>query len=367
MRKNLGRFLIIFLLSWHVGLVASTYEWSAYSSKKEAFVNEAIYLRYVCKFSDRGELYNIDFNPVTDNEQYSVELLSQTANILDGKRVDSYEYIAFVKKPMLMKFDFNVSMKKTTQDSIENTVLGRDNVENEEFLTKTIKQKSLSVKIKETKTTLSGNFKIDIKSDKPSVKAYEPYHMAVTIKGNGNFKALKPIEFKIDGVKVFAGKAKEMIKLTKDGYVGSWRQKFAFVGDRDFKIPAVKIEHFDIKSQTLKSLSIESMNVKVAKGFKKEELLDDISSEREFDFGFIYYILAFVAGFLVAKVDYKTKKTDAKDEIFIQKIKDSKSLNELGMILALSDDKRFKELILEMENKRTISLDEAKKRVDELV
>ena len=45
-------------------------------------------------------------------------------------------------------------MKKTTQDSIDNTVLGRDNVENEEFTNIVIHQKALHVNIEKTTSEL---------------------------------------------------------------------------------------------------------------------------------------------------------------------------------------------------------------------
>jgi len=367
MRKNLGRILVVLTLLFNIQLLATTYKWSAYSSKKEAYVNEAIYLKYVCEFSDRGELYTIDFNPVIDNEKYTVELFSQHTKIVDGKRVNSYEYIAFVKEPMEMKFEFDVLMKKTTQDSIENTVLGRDNVENEEFLIRAIKQESIKVQIKRTNSDFVGDFSLSVEADEANVKAYEPYHLNVIIKGSGNLQALKPIEFKIDGVKLFTEKPIKKIELTKDGYVGVWNQKFAFVGDNDFKIPALKIEYFDIKDKSLQELNIEAIKVKVAPAFKAAELLDEEVNSTPFSLDFIYYILTFIAGFLVAKVKLKKRTLNAKDETFMQKVKSTETLHELSMLLVLKDNKMFNKLVLDIELKKVISLEKAKKSVEMLI
>ncbi len=363
MRKDLGRFLITLLLSWHVDLFASNYEWSAEISKNEAYVNEAIYLKYVCKFSDRGELYTIDFNPVTDNEDYSIKLFSQNTKIVDGKKISTYEYISYVKKRMLMEFNFDIIMEKTTQDSIENTVLGRDNVENEEFTTKIIRQNSLVVNIKESNSTLVGDFSIELQGDKVKVKAYEPYHLNIKLKGSGNFKALKPIKFKIDGVKVFLEKPIQNLKLTKDGYLGMWSQKFAFVSEKDFKIPAIKIEYFNLKAHSIKSLTTESIEVKVTQGFKKEELLDLNSEDEPLNFNFIYYIFTFIAGFLVAKIKFKSKKTTTKDEEFIRKIKDAKSLNELNVLLILKNQNKFNDIVSDIDLGKLNSISDVKKKV----
>jgi len=325
MKRNLGRFLVVFLLFWHVKIFASTYVWSAYSSKQEVYVNEAIYLKYICEFSDRAELYNIDFNPETDNEKYSIQLLSQHTKIRDGRKIVTYEYVAFVKKTMFIEFIFDVAMKKTTKDSIENTVLGRDNVENEEFQTRMIRQKGIKVDVKDIATNLVGVFSLTQRSDKTQKKAFEPYHLSIEIKGIGDFQTLKPIDFKIDGVKIFSEKPIKQLSLTKDGYSGMWKQKFAFVSQRDFIVPKVEIKYFDVNEHRIKTLKVNSKEVKIKGGFKKEELLDKDEDSRPFSFDFVYYILTFIAGFLASKIKYKTKDINSKEENFIQKIQNSKS------------------------------------------
>jgi len=367
MRKNLGRFLVVFLLFWHVEIFATTYTWSAYSSKNEVYVNEAIYLKYECEFSDRAQLYSIDFNPVTDNEKYSVELFSQHTKIENGKKISTYEYIAFVKQPMVIEFIFDVIMEKTTQDSIENTVLGRDNVENEEFQTRVIRQRGIKVDVKDTGSLLVGDFSLNEKSDKEQKRAFEPYHLTIEIKGSGNLQTLSPINFEIDGVKIFSEKPIQKFSLTKDGYVGMWSQKFAFVGQRDFKIPSIDIKYFDINSHSLKNLRVNAKNIKVQEGYKKTELLDEEDDSKPLDFTFVYYILTFIAGFLFSKIKFKVKDDSSKDESLMQKIDNCKSLNELSMILILNNSKKFNELILEIEVKELTSLAEAKKRVDKLI
>ena len=364
MKKLLGKIFLIFLTLCLSELSASTYEWKASINKREAYLNEAIYLKYICSFSDRGELYAIDFNPVGDYENYTIKLLSQSERIFDGKRVNSYEFVAFVKRSGVIEFAFDMSMKKTTKDAIENTVLGRDNFENEEFNSiKMMRQESLLVDVKES-SALVGEFRFEVKKDKAVVKAYEPFHMQVTISGNGNFSEIKLNDFKIDGVKVFVSKAIQNIKLTKDGYNGSWNQKFAFVSEKDFTVPQISLEYFDLKDERLKSMGMESLNVKVKKAFIKEELLDEEESRFEFSYDFIYYLLTFIAGFLVAKIKLKKHlDLDEKSKNFNEKINNSKSLEELVIILALRDSKKYEKLILQIEKKEVTSLANIKKEL----
>ena len=362
MRNNLGRVFLIILIFLNLNLVASTYKWSVESDKNEAMVNEAIYLKYVCEYSDEAGLYVIDFNPVVDNERYSIELLSESEKISDGKKINSFEFVAFVKEAGEIEFALDTTMKKTNKDSIENTVLGRDNADYEEFSQRFIRQDSVFVNVKESNTDLVGEFVLNLKKDKEKLKAYEPFHLEIKIEGRGNFKALKPIEFKIDGVKIFSQKVIENIRLTKDGYKGSWSQKFAFVGEKDFKIPEVKIEYFDIKEQRVKEMLVDASSVTVTKAYKKEELLDLDEKGFEFSFDFIYYILTFIAGFLVSKIEFKrVRKSNSVDASFEAKIDKAKSLDELMVILALKDAKKYESFITKVETKEINSLKVAKK------
>ena len=98
MRKSLGRIFITVFIFLHAGLFASTYEWSASANKTSAYLHEAIHLKYVCSFSDASELYAIEFNPSGEYEKFTLKNLSQSEHIVDGKRVNSYEFVAFAKE-----------------------------------------------------------------------------------------------------------------------------------------------------------------------------------------------------------------------------------------------------------------------------
>ncbi|EDZ61601.1 hypothetical protein SMGD1_2146 [Sulfurimonas gotlandica GD1] len=362
MRSNLGRIFLIILIFLSLNAFASTYKWSVKSDKAEAMTNEAIYLKYVCEYSDAAGLYVIEFNPVVDNEKYSIELLSESENITDGKKINVFEFIAFVKVPGEMSFIFDTRMKKTNKDSIQNTVLGRDNADYEEFSTRFIRQEAIVVNVKQSSSDLVGEFVLNAKKDKEQLKAFEPYHLEISIAGSGDFKLIKPILFEIDGVKIFSQKVIQDVKLTKNGYQGSWSQKFAFVGEKDFTIPKLSIEYFDIKEKKAKELIVEETQIKITKAYKKEELLDVEQKSFEFSYNFIYYILTFIAGFLFAKINFKrVKKLNFADSSFLAKVDNAKSFDELMIILALKDARKYESFIRKVETKEIKSLKEAKK------
>ena len=365
MKKNLGRVFLIIAIFLHVELFASTYKWSATLDKTDAYINEAIYLKYICEFSDDAGLYIIEFTPAGEHEKYTLKNLRQSESIVNGRRVNTYEFIAYPKIAGEILFDFEVVMKKTTKESIENSIIGRDNVKREDFVKKYLKQEILSVHVKETKSDLVGSFTVVSKKNEPKVKAYEPYHMEIKIQGNGNFLAFKPIAFEIDGVKVFAGEVKQNTKLDKNGQSGEWSQKFAFVSEKDFQIPQVKIEYFNLNKQKLDALVIDGVGINVEKGLSKDELLDKVEEKSfKFDATYIYYMLVFAAGFLAGKIKIKKRAiTLSKDDEFKQKVRNAKSLDELMVILALSESKKYEEIIINIERKKITSLGSAKKLI----
>ena len=362
MRKNPIKVLLLLLLS--LGVSASTYEWSATSSKERAYTNEAIYLKYVCTFSDRAELFSVDFNPVISNDRYTIKMLSETTKIKNYKKILTYEFVAFVHKSGVQEFEFEMNMKETNQDSIENTVIGRDNGKYAEYVEHRIKQKKLLVDVRDAKTPIVGEFAMKVKHGDGLVKALTPYNLEIELSGVGNFDAIQTAKFEIEGIKVFSQEPSKSIKLTKEGYRGVWSQKFAFVGERDFTIPSFSLEYLYLKSKRVKKLHFDGMQVRVKEGYKREELLDAPENTFNIDYSYIYYVLTFILGFLVSKIEFKkVKKVDSKDELFRQKIENAKTIDEILFILALQNSVKYREIIQQIEKRELSSLQEVKKLI----
>ncbi|DAB30021.1 MAG TPA: hypothetical protein CFH84_06290 [Sulfurimonas sp. UBA12504] len=364
MKKNLIK-AVLFWVLLQTQLFSSGYEWSASVSKSEAYVNEAIHLQYICRFQDRAELYAIEFDPISDDALYTIQLLSKDEKIEDGKKISTYDFIAHIHQSGVTQFNFDVAMKKTNKDSIENTVIGRDNGAYAEYETKIIKQKELTVTVHEHNSTLVGELVMEVKKDTPDIKAYSPYHMQIILSGKANFDLIKAFEFEIEGVKILSEEPQKNIKLTKEGYEGVWSQKFVFVATKDFTIPKLTIVYFDAKNAAIKELFHEQTAVSVlASAFKQEELLDEIPESFVFEKEYLYYLLTFIAGFLFAKIKIKLhKENKTPKDILHERIKNAASLDALCMILALEDAKKYESLILKIETKEFTSLQEAKRLI----
>ena len=367
MKKNLGRVFFLLMLFVSAELFATTYEWSAQIQKQKAYVNEPIYVHYTCAFSDRAELYSIEFNPSGEHEKFRVKSLHVNESIVDGKKVSSYEFLLFAKDGGEIEVAFEALMKLTSRESIEEMVIGRDNVKKEDTKKTVVKQEVFKLFIEETPSALVGDFALDVKKREPLVKAYEPYHLEIKIQGDGNFEALEPLRFEIDGVKIFAEDVVLNQKLTKEAQSGVWSQKFAFVGEKSFSIPKQEIEYFSLKTKKLEKLFFDAVDVKVEGGFAKEELLDVVQKkEFVFDSAYLYYVLTFVAGFLVGKIKRKKSVQTKPSDTFLQKVKDVKSLDALMVLLVVEDATRYEPLIKEIEQDMVTSLADAKKRTQKL-
>ena len=365
MKKNLGKLFVIISMFLSVELYAVDYTWSLNKYSKTAHTNEAIYLKYICKFKDKASLYGVEFKEEADTPQYRLEVLREDEKIIDGKKTNEFEFVLFIKKPGPFKLELSARMKKTSKDSIENTVLGRDNIDYEEFTLKIIKHEAIRVDVKDSISNVVGKLELVTHKDTQNIKAYEPYHLEFIFKGNADFSEIPEILYKIDGVKVFAEDSQLDTELTRDGYKGAWKKKFAFVAEKDFTVPSFDLEYLDLETKSLKTLHMDSIDVKVEKVlYKKEELLDEKKNTFEFKRDYLYYVLVFILGFLLGKIKFKKNVTSlSARDIFVSKIENIKSFQELIFLLVLEDATKYNEIILKIELDEFSSLSKAKREV----
>lgn len=367
MRKSLGSFLLLSIL-FSLSVYASTYKWSSFALTKKAYVGEAIYVKYLCEFDDDGQLYIIDFEP-RSSDLYDVILLKKDEKLRNGKRINTYEYILKARLAQKLDVVMEATMKETSLDSIvNNTTNHYDDTKFDSIHKKTIvKMKKITFDILDAPKKLLGSFELQVKKDKPSTKAYEPYHLDVTLLGQGNFDAMKDLVFDIENVKIFTQKPIKNIRLDENGYQGTWTQKFAFVSAKDFKIPSKSIEYFDTHSQKIEVLAIEATDVEVQAGYKKSELLDEDEEEVSFDLKYLYYLLTLIAGFLVGNIKFRVKRVNTESQTFIRKVKETKSLDALSMLLILTNEKKFKDILSVVDAGEVKSLKQVKKMIIKLV
>ncbi len=295
MKKILGSLLFIPLFLF------GSYEWKVTFAKEELYKDEPVLVSFDCYFSDRAPLMFIEFEPKFEGftfEKYDFE--NRTG---DDKRHVTYRYIAKVTKPGVYDFSVPVLMRKTTQASINETIIGRDNAKELEFTDTRIMTPSKKVVVHESgiSNTVAGTFKMKSAWNKSELKPFEPLQLMVELIGEGNFKSIEPFDFNISGVTIYKSEPVIRYELGAKGYRGYTQWRYAFISDRNFTVPDRKIVYFDLSEKKVKTLHLKARHFTVAaQAHKRDELLDSVeypSQSWDIDYRLLgWSLLSFVLG-----------------------------------------------------------------------
>ena len=352
MRPNRGRFLGLVLLFISTLLFADVpYTWSLKTSKSSVYVNEAVEIEYTCTFNDQAYLHVIEFTPEHETAGYRLLPLGVVEKTTDGRRSDTYRYVLFPKEAGQKAFAFTALMRKTTKASIENSVIGRDNVEDYSFQDSEVALPTVQLTVVGHQEKMTGRFMLDVTLDKREVKAYEPVHLDIQVSGEGDFDQMQDFQLMIDGVKVFSEPGEKHYTLTKTGFKGTWEQKFSLVGAADFNIKPIELSYFDIAKKERVVLRSETFNVTVQEAYSREELLDDVEDEHSswWSWWYLNYLFTFLTGAAVCRYLSKVEWRSKQPEGFEAEVDASVSVKSLLTKLVLQEDLRYEAIIAKYE------------------
>ncbi len=347
MKKILGKvyiFLALTLLPLHAG-----YQWEVKIDKNSYYQNEAFLVTFLCHFDNRSPDMYIEFKPKLKGFEF--ERLDFSNRVIEGKREVRYRYFAKAKEQGIKAFSLPVLMRQTTDESIRETVLGRDNDQDLVFVDTKIQTplKKITIMPIPKEAEMVGSFKIDIGYSKDTLQAYEPLQLKVTISGKGDFKALKAFEFPIQNVKLFQQEPQSAFKMTQEGYVGKVIWRYALTSDHDFILPEKNIYYFDATMQKIQRLHFPQKKIIVTGSLSKDKILDQENypqADRPFDWvGFGEKLFYFVLGALFISVIAKMKKMIKK-----RPKKDQKHTNINDLLTFLVKNTQYHELLQTLEN-----------------
>ncbi|MEA2111946.1 MAG: hypothetical protein U9P71_07865 [Campylobacterota bacterium] len=397
MKQLLGSLLVwlFFSLTLH-----ASYMWNATASKSEIYTNEAVELLLECQFLDDGYGYSIELESMQDPD-YEMHLLSQIENETGGKRNVIYRFILFAKTPGILPLNFTAQMRKTTRESIENSIIGRDNVEDLAFITETISLPTLNLHVKKALSLLVGDFDFNVEVDATTLEAYKPLNITLTINGSGNFQNLEPFTIEFQNAEVFAEKPVKEFVLTSQGYQGRYRQQFAVVAHSDFTIKPFELSFHNLKSRDVETLHSKTYNINITPAFSKEELLNEVpvvDKAHSSTVSIYMYIAFFILGLFVGRYFYvvvssgkgsflsmvlkriallfrkvddfiwriQSDEKDLKKSELQHSIRLCKSEKDLLVLLIVADASKFYDVISVLELKK-VPLKKAKHQAIELV
>ena len=346
MKKILGSLLILTIQLF------GSYTWKASVDNKTPFVNEIFLATFECFYSDDASYTYVDFFP--KQEGFRFDKFDFSSRVIDGKRYDRYRFKVQALNPYKQKLSLSAMMKETTKESVQETIVGRDNDRDLVFDETIVKIKPLRLDVKKLSNIVSvvGDFKLDYHFSKQELKSYEPLQLVIEISGEGNFDAIRPFSFPIAGVKAVQNSIKKRLISTPHGQKGKIIYRYAFVGDKNFTIPAQSIEFLNPKASVIKQLEVNSTKIVVIEDLKAESLVDTIeypTPEKPIDWiSILTHFASFVLGMIVLSLYIRIKNREIKKTRVYSNIQELLqelvSRNNIDLMELIEEDMKHKRL-----------------------
>lgn len=364
MKQSLGKVGLLWLLIV-MSVHAAQYQWSVLKAPTQLHVGEGAIIRYQCLFDTSAGDYTVVFKP-TSSKEYKASMVTQDDRVNKGKRILQFDVLLEPMRAGNLDVKLDALIRHTTFASIENASLGRDNVKKYDFNDEKAMMPSVKISVMENTADLSGEITLDVHVDKVKVRAHEPVHLSLYIRGHGNLNEFVPYELNVSGVKHFSEPANRDLTLGENGYEGEIRQEFALVSDISYVIPSFDLSVFDTKSHKTKVLRSQPISIEVQKGYVPSNLLDTPQLNGSQDWKrYGLYAFFMMLGVLVSESSrwlwkHRPRK---KAKAFWDT---ATTLKELTVLLSMKGDPQYVNII-PMLDEGTITVHEAKKKLRSLM
>lgn len=360
MKQSLGKVWLLYVLMV-VSVHAAQYQWSVLKAPKELHVGEGAVVRYRCLFENSAGDYIVEFKP-KNSQEYKASMVTQDDHVIGGKRILQFDVLITPVVAGDISVNLDALIRHTTFASIEDASIGRDNVRKYDFNDEKAILPSVKIKSVANTADLSGEITLQVSVDKVKVRAHEPVHLSLYVRGHGNLDQFIPYDLNISGVKSFSEPAYKELSLNEDGYSGEIRQEFALVAEKSYVIAPFSLSVFDTNTHKTKILRSKPIVIEVEKGYVAENLLDspDLSDKNGWKHYGIYALFLFLGAVLTEAARWLWKHRPKKK---IKMFWDSASTKkELSVLLSLRADARYEDVI-QMLDAGSVTLDEAKKKL----
>jgi hypothetical protein len=349
----------LFWLLWLLPLIVSaetTYGWDVTQSKTKVGQYEAVAVEYRCRFNNEGYEYIIEFNPPKETSAYRLELESAGEKIVDERRINTYRFILFPKRPGELKLELNASMQHTSRESIENTVIGRDNVEKVAYTTQEVSLPAVTLDVAPHDATVAGHLQLSVTADRKRVEAFSPVQVKIVLEGYGNIDRLAPLDVSIAGVKQFEDSEQKKLRLGDNGFEGTITRRIAIVSDHDFTIPSLHLRYYDTQSGRVVELASEVIAVTVSAKpelpVSDSEAASSVARSEEASWSWLHLLLALMAGIVIGRFLLPVGVEEDEQNLPIpKKLRRCKDAKKFIAYLVMLDAQRYEEMIDEIELK----------------
>ena len=269
--------------------------------------NEVMFFDLIAKSSDAYKIISIN------EKRYEY-------NYHDAQK--EFEFLLIPKKSGKIKVDFKFNIRRASDDAVAIAYVGsRDNVKSIPTVKVHIASPSLTLNVKQLSKDVDaiGNFSLSMKLEKSSSNSYDAINVVYTLEGQGVLdKKFEPIQ-KIKDVSIFRGMKESKPRATKNGYIYKKEWSYALIGAKSFTLPSVTLSTYNYKTQQFIKRQTEEKNIKIT-ALNINNLLDDRDApQTAIDYkeyiNYLYNILIFIAGFVLAKLlDFIPKKATKREE-----------------------------------------------------
>jgi hypothetical protein len=342
----------------------ATYQWKVLQSPQSLRVGQSGVVRYECTYNGSAVEYSIKLQ-LNDNPSYRASILREDDKIVLGKRIQTFDVLITPKTSGNIDIHIDAIVRVTTIGAIENTVLGRDNVGKDDIVEEKVPLPSITLHADENTAALTGNITLEARVDHTSVRAHQPLHLSLFVRGSGNLDHFVPYELNISGVRVFAEPPQKLISPSSQGCTGEIRQEFALVAEKSYVIAPMSLSLFDTVKNQITILKTPPIHIEVSEGYEPSTLLDpsDLSDTATLK-RYALYAGLIMLGMVLGEGFRRLWKfrPRRKPQYFWESAKTPK---ELVQILSLSGEKRYDPIIGLLEAEK-MSLSEAKKKLSTL-
>ncbi|KIM10920.1 MAG: hypothetical protein KU37_07310 [Sulfuricurvum sp. PC08-66] len=256
MRRALGSLIFLTLSLW------GGFQWEVTLATKEPYRYEPFLVRLECAFDDFAPNTRIELAP----EQAGVRFVRKEyiEKLVDEKRHMIFEYVVAIEDATITHLEFHPLIRTTTDQSIENYIIGRDNYRQLAYDDTPVHLRSKPLHVLPLpEGTVVGNFTLTRTLDTVSVEAYAPVALRFRVEGVGDFQSIQAPFVPIEGVEHFAAAPVRETHLTAQGDEGSVVWQYALVGEHNYTLDEAVWRYFDLQSRTFKEITLPSQAVQV--------------------------------------------------------------------------------------------------------
>ena len=333
-----GKLIIFFLLIFSVILNANT-QYASYkikTSKNIIFVNEPIFITFHVRQKTKDEVMFFDFK-AQDNTNFEIVALESKRhefNYHDAEKI--FKFLVFAKKAGDFKLKFDFQVRRASDDAVAQAYTGsRDNVKSIPTIKVKMPQQEVSLHVEPLKksTQAVGNFRLSMSIKKLSSNSYDAINIRYNLSGEGyldeKFEPIKDIE----NTSIFRSQKKLPSKATQNGFIYNIEYNYAIVAKDNFIIKPAQLNTFSYKQKKYLTQLTEEKYISITKLDINTLIDEEDIPKNNIDFDeyikYIYNLMIFISGFLVAKLlKFLPKSKNNKEDIF-KNIKQSKTAQEL--------------------------------------